>query len=423
MTITYLQDRHPKAALESSHPEVASSLRARWSVMMDGGQETVAWVGIARATSSGSIFFLPHGSPTGPDERADFAALLMKGIVRFSKEHSREGEGRDRESTGFPALLADLASDFRDFGLFSTREKLRTRRDGKPDWARTVKSETAFPAANGAPVYCETHAIRYSSMATNLVARIQEQVLAEIQNAHGWWLGTYFGSREIPRPDPLTDWPRENWPNLLRLARRDLYQNRAIRLVGLLLEYLEQTFETGIGEVVCGISDFSTLWEVMLRETIPDVERGWNSRLPRPRYFRSDGSSDPASGMEIDIVARSGNHTLILDAKYYRATSKGFVPGVQDISKQFVYQKAVESTGKVPADRIVNAFVFPAETTGREPFRRIEFILPGGEIAPGFSPVQCQYVSATEVVKAYAERRKLADPAWLSFLANPEEAT
>lgn len=416
MKIRYLNDRHIKADLEATLPEVARSLRKRWSVMMESGRETVAWVGIAQAGQSGTYFFLPHGSPSQPDDRERFASILMQAIVRFSRENARYGEGRAFASSTFAALLADLAADYRDHGLFATREKLRSRQDGKPDWARTVKTQTAFPSSTGAPVYCEISSLRYSSRSTNIIARIQAHVIAEIHQQHGWWLAAYFGSRDLPLASPGTEWPREHWPSLLRAARRDLYRHRAIHLVGLLLDYLEMKSESGQGDVPCGISDFSTMWEVMLRETIAGVERGWNDWLPRPSYVRPDGTGIAISGMELDIVVRENDYTVILDAKYYLATSKGYLPGTPDISKQLIYQRAVESTGKVSPDKLINAFVFPAEKTGRKPFDTICFFLPDGTATPHFPPVLCQYVSVSDVVTAYAARRKLVDQSWLSEL-------
>ena len=420
VSIRFLHDRHGKAALDASHGNVAEALRKRRSVMMENGNETVAWVGIARTGDEDSCFFLPHGAPEDKDDREHFACQLMRAIVRFSREAGREGDGREKESSTNTALLAELAADYRDHGLYARREKLKANRDGKPDWARTVRSKTAFPAANGALLYTELATTRYSSRATNMVAQIQEQVIADIHRAHSWWLGPWFGSREAPRPDRAPAWPRETRARMLRLARRDLYENRAIRLVGLLIAFLEQEKETGEGEVFCGISDFSRLWEVMLRETIPGVESGWNSRLPRPAYFRGDGTRESTSGMEPDLVVRSGGQILILDAKYYRATSKGYLPGVQDISKQIVYQQALEATCEVAAGSIVNAFAFPGAVTQREPFERIRFMLPDGSAAPGFPPVLCQYVSVRDVVEAYAGRRKLDDADWVPQLCAQE---
>ena len=91
---------------------------------------------------------------------------------------------------------------------------------------------------------------------------------------------------------------------------------------------------------------------------------------------------------------------------------------MSDISKQIVYQRAIESTGRVDGAKLVNAFVFPSAATGREPYHSIRFLLPDGRAAPFFPPVLCQYVSVQDVVMAYAARRKLKDQTWLSDLCN-----
>ena len=383
--------------------------------MMENSRELVAWVGIAQAEGDDSVFFLPHGAPSEPLARKNFARQLMAAIVRFARENSRQGDNRDLESATQAALLAELASDFRDHGLFSIREKVRSRDNGKPDWSRTVKSQVAFPAANGAPVYCEISSTRYSTFSTNIVARIQAQIISEISLHHGWWLDRYFGAREIPVPPPLNDWPREAWPRLLKMARRELFQARAIRLVQMMLDYLEQTRETGIGSVVCGIPDFSTMWEAVLRRSLDGVEEEWNARLPGPKYFGMAGSGDAAGRMQLDIVVRRNRRITILDAKYYRSTSIGFVPGLSDIMKQVIYQKAMESTGE-EFSGISNAFLFPADQTRRDPYRQIRFVMPDGTNAAGFPPIECQYISIADAIDAYARGAKLNDQEWLEDL-------
>lgn len=414
----FLTDRFSKSELIRLYPDVARSLSDRWTVMMENANETVAWVGVAYAGRGKTAFFLPHGAPSGDGERTDFAKSVMQAIVRFAKDYGRQGEGRSFASASSAALMADIASDFRDNGLYAVRERIRSRHDGRPDWARTVKNSVAYPGRNGAPVYCEIASTRSFSDATNVVARIQEQVLAEIARHHRWWLGSYFGDRETPRPPPAP-WPRSIWGRLLKSARRELYQVRAIRLVDMLDAYLTEEGETGSGGVICGVSDFSTVWEVMLRETLSGVESGWNSLLPRPVYRGPEDLRYKTDGMEIDVVVRHGEHLFILDAKYYRGGADGSVPGVADISKQIIYQRAVESTGRVASGSIVNAFIFPGETTARSPFSVITFDLPDGSLATDFPRVCCQYVSVGEVIRAYAAREGLAEQGWLGSLAGP----
>lgn len=416
MKIVYLPDRYPKAELSAQYPDVAWNLQKISAAMMENGQQTVAWVGVAQAKAGHAVMFLPHGAPHEEGEREVFARNLMKAIVRFARENLRTGQGFASESPTQAALLAELAMDYRDHGLYSTREKIRGRHDGKPDWARTVKSEVAFPSGNGGPVYWDISTSRRSSFATNIVARIQAAVIREVHELHGWWLGSYFGAREIPRSEPFSDWSRKAWPRLLRLARLELFQSRAVNLVRMLLDYLEGSMAAGAGGVICGIPDFSTMWEAMLRDTLDGVEPHWNSYLPGPVYLKAAGAGDEAGRLELDIVVRSGDRIAILDAKYYRAGSKGFVPGVQDISKQIMYQRAVESTGRVSPNRITNAFLFPGTETSREPYEMVRFFLPDGSPAQGIPHIECQYVSISAVVEAYAGRAKLANQSWLRAL-------
>jgi hypothetical protein len=417
--ITFLPDRYSKADLLQNYPEVAKSLADRWSVMMENSHETVAWVGIARAHSVNSTVFLPHGAPSDEGERETFAVGLMEAIVRFAKESSRDGDSRDLEGATQAALLSELAADYRDNGLFATREKIRTRNNGKPDWARTLKKEAAFPASNGAAVYCEISTTRFSSFATNLIARIQAHIIQEIAHAHGWWLGQYFGAREIPRGAFAGEWPRRTWLNLLRSVRHNLFQTRAIRLVQMLIDYLEATAETGVGNIICGISDFSMMWETMLRETLDHVENGWNERLPGPRYIRHDGTYDEAGRMRLDVVVRHESQTTILDAKYYRATTSSLAPDLSDIMKQLIYQRAYETCLTDSAAIIKSAFVFPAPLAHAKQFDRIEFVSRAGLRSEVFPPIYCHYVSTSEVVLAYSTRAKLKDQSWVASIRVP----
>jgi hypothetical protein len=387
--------------------------------MMENSRETVAWVGIARTVGSNATVFLPHGAPTDEVERKSFAVNLMKAIVRFSKENSRLGDSREMEGATQAALLSELALDYRDNGLFATREKIRTRDDGKPDWARTLKNGTAFSASNGTTVYCEISTTRYSTFATSLIARVQAHIIQEIAEAHGWWLGQYFGAREIPRGSSVVEWPRQSWSNLLRSVRHNLFQTRAIRLVQMLIDYLEATAETGVGNVICGVSDFSTMWETMLRQTLDGVENGWNERLPGPRYIRPDGRYEDAGRMRLDVIVRKKGRTSILDAKYYRATTSGMAPNLADIMKQIVYQKAFETCMADQDEIIESAFVFPANETHAGQFDRIEFVSRAGVTSEGFPPIYCHYVSTSEIVMAYSARMKLKDQEWVTSLKAP----
>jgi hypothetical protein len=410
--ITYLRDRHSKADLEIEYPEVARSLRARWSLMMENKKELVAWVGIARACGNDSVVFLPHGGPA----RNEFASRLMSAIVRFARENRRSGEALHDNGPNQAALLADLAADFRDHGIYFERERVRTRNSGKPDWGRTARQTMAFPDSDDRPIYLEIATTRPATATTNVIATIQRDVISELARDHGWWLRDHLGSRELPRPVRAIPWPRHIWPALLRSARRGLYQERAIRLVRMLLAYLEIDEKTGDGGVICGVSDFSTMWEAMLRDVLPRVDTRWNDELPGPYYFKTAGAPEASGRMQMDIVVRHDRRLLVIDAKYYRATSVGLAPGWADIVKQLYYVKALETVRSARNMKIGTAFIFPGIRTEAAPFDRVEMLGRGGETLDAFPSIACQYLGMDDVVTAYARRSKLCSTPWLGAL-------
>jgi hypothetical protein len=413
LTITFLPDRFPKAELLQKHPNASNSLAYYSPVMMENRHETVAWVGVAQTQADAALVFLPHGAPEDHASQMSFAETLMKAIVRFSRENSRQGDSRGEDGATQTALLADFACDFRDHGLYTTREKIRTLNHGKPNWARTIKSNIAFPASDGTLIYCDLSTTRYSTFATSLIAAVQEQIVCEIAKSHGWWLSDYFGEREIPYRLKPIEWPRVSWAGLLKSVRHGLFERRAIGLVQMMLDYLDATAETGVGNIICGVSDFSSMWEAMLRQTLDNVEGGWNELLPSPHYIGVDGKKEEAGRMRLDIVVRDKGQISILDAKYYRATSVKLAPSLADITK-IVYQHALETCIDLEQEAVKSAFVFPARETVQAPFERLDFISRKGHVSSVFPVIYCHYVSMGLVVSAYATRAKLKDQTWLT---------
>ena len=156
-----------------------------------------------------------------------------------------------------------------------------------------------------------------------------------------------------------------------------------------------------------GIDDFHAVWERMLREVLPGVEGGWNSRLPKPAFRQASNGQLQVQerGMQTDIVIRDGTTLKVLDAKYYDATSLSNSPGWPDIVKQLFYHLALGSV--VGDDARTGSFVFPARNHGEGPFTEVSVVRADQEPAVGFPRINCMYLSVIEVMGAYLGRRKL----------------
>ena len=368
-------------------------------------KESVHFCGMVREDSGRMTVFLPHGA----DADMPTARLTMSVLARYGKDSATRTFDIDGEvgNPGGLSVIARLADDFRQNGLFAERQRVRTRNSGKPDWKRTVSRERAFHLDGTGEVYADLATSRAVNSSDTLLAQVQAMVLSEIVNEHSWWLEGVRSRRSDLNRIQLPKQKRNLLPTLLDGLLPRLYSRRSIFLATYLGYYLRECRASADGSFVFGVEDFHTVWEAMLRNTLRNVDEGWNQRLPKAVYQRDygQGADAPERGMLTDIVLRKGTELTVIDAKYYRAISGGTVPGWQDIAKQMFYELAVRSVaGK--AFTVRNCFAFPSKNDGNGPFVKVA-MLPreGGEPVVGFPPIDCHYLDVTNVMSAYVDRR------------------
>lgn len=413
----FLSDRDPVAVLDRHAKTVLAAMRERGMGRVDE-RNTVHFCGLIYHPEQGAIVFLPREAKTGnPVVDLDTASLTMRALARFGAETSKRNFEDDGEAgnPGALAVIKRLADDFRDHGLFSERFRQQTRNAGKPDWTRTVKREIALPSSKGQPVFTDIRTSRTTQSTDALLAQIQAAVIREIRLSHAWWLtGTSGRSQELlstPRPP----FARTTWARKLDALLPALYSARSIFLANYLRFYLREVRASSSGAFIFGVSDFHTVWETVLRETIlrspHDSRRNWNSLLPKPLYtLKNTGRTEARSrGMQTDIILEYEASYAIVDAKYYAAKNAETAPGWPDIAKQMFYEKALrEIIDKKDGNSSViqNYFVFPSNGTDG-PLDQAEIRHTNGEAASSvFSPITCYYVSVREALTHYVYRSK-----------------
>ena len=403
-----LLDRMAVNELRAGKPEIACLL-AGLGIGKTEHRETVHFCGLANASGKDAVFFIPRNSKQDTHADLDTAGMTMRALARFGREvESRKGVARSTgDNATLAALISDLAQDFRDNGIYSERMRYYDRNSGKPDWKRTISREIPFLTSGGTAVYPETRTTRTRDSHETLLAQAQAAVMGEIIETHSWWLdGIQSRANELrPFRKPLS--PRFLWPGALRSLLPSLYASRPVYLANTLIAYLEETATHAAGEFICGVEDFSTVWEHMLRKTLPGVEEGWNAKLPKPGYVRrEDGSVEMFDrGMQTDIIVREDNHLTVIDAKYYGATGKGSVPGWPDIVKQLYYQMALEKV--VSKETVSNCFAFPAGYRISQPYSSARVYISTEKPVQDFPVIECRYIDMLEVLEAYSGHRKL----------------
>jgi hypothetical protein len=365
--------------------------------------ETIHYCGLAMTPDGETFMFLPRNTlsltTSNYEEKIDAARNTMAALVRFARETDRAALGKAEGVGGILApVIEELAQDYRDYGIYLERLRVESRNTGKPNWKKTLVKGLPYPISGGM-VYIDYVSSKPVRSQDNILALIQSVIISEIYQRHSWWLGVNFGKREDLLDTPKICYPREQWIKLLQQFMRGLYSDRSLRLVHSLCTYLKAESQNSKGIVFCGLRDFHTVWETMLRDVITDVEYGWATKLPRPNYVAWDGSANLSAGMMPDIIVRSKNGLLIVDAKYYAASSVENSPKLGDILKQISYLHAVSSVEKEVV--VKTCFVFPREKNTKGNYSHVMFEDRNGTTSDVFPRIECYYFPILEVMDAY----------------------
>lgn len=402
-------DRVPIEILKKDHPQVLDALREN-NIGKIETKNTVHFCGLASVTNGPSVFFLPR--QTGPSElnpQNGLAGLTMQVLARFGREvESRKGASRiSSDNSSLIALIHDLAKDFSQNGIYAERVRYYSKNQGKPNWPRTLSKKLPFWSSDSALVYSDIVTRKALDAHENPLSIIQGEVLREIMTRHSWWLGGLKSRTNELYSFKKPKGNRSQWSSVLKHYRQNLFSNRALFLVEALSDYLDMTSTESDGVFLYGVEDFQSVWEHMLRKVIPNVESGWNTRLPKPGYIRnSDGSvAMPERGMQTDIITRTGTNLKIVDAKYYEATGIKSVPGWSDIVKQLFYEKAVRIVD--PSLDVSNCFIFPASKSRPPEFSEIRMYNEDRTEVLSLSRIECKYVDTSDVMNAYSKRQKV----------------
>ncbi len=405
-------------ALERLDPETLRTLVDK-GVVTQGKSASIQFSGLVIGPGGKATCFLPHGlRPDAEMSELDVATLTVKTIAKYAFETpSRTGEEKtDGKFTRLLALIYSLVGDFRRNGLHVERRRTRAKEEGHPNWLRSLERSETMVAPNGALVFADIHTDRTSHDHDTVLGRIQAAVMQEILEEHGWWAGTVIGRKSEIRKARKPRSARRLWGVQLKREQRRLYSIRAMHLSAMLGQYLDMCSDERPGSVLFGLTDFSTVWEHMLRSTLSHVASGWNTRLPKPGYSNESGVQILPRGMLTDIILERDSGLTILDAKYYKADSIKTVPSWPDIAKQYFYGFAVKSL--VPAGtHLTNAFAFPSvaksmrlDRSGKpvSVFDNVMMYRADNTVMPGeFGEIICYYLDIQAVMELYMNRKKV----------------
>jgi len=387
---------------------LANTLRKERLVTASGNK--ASYCGLVLSKDEVSVFFpRKYSIDSSLMSKNKSISLLMGAIRKYHNIHNSGlayFEDGDRVLGGDSlSLISEILEDYKRNGIYSRRRTIRTRNTGKPDWKRTISKITPFKSADNL-IYLDYHGAKRRYESDCEVARIHAFIVKTLDEE----FSVFLESNSVYLHDGIPAPVLKNTEYLLiKLCSelKDVYSDRDIRLLKLLIKYLEQEKGSDETETLFGIKHFHSVWEYMLGQVLAHTVN-LNSKLPIPAYRSKDGNlvSAAAKGQRMDTVIKHPSKEIfnVVDAKYYNATSISNSPGWPDLVKQFFYAKALKLI--YPNSTVTNSFIFPG-TDGCWASAHMKERSSGAILDLEYEPINCVYVDPLQVIESFVHSKKL----------------
>lgn len=329
----------------------------------------------------------------------------LKQVLQVIKKYNSKAHiismsnGLDEQSPfNMLAIMLFLINDYYESGLYSNqRSVLEVNGEGEINWDTTINESFAFLIENR-PVYTNLYTNNTIDDTDNIIRCIHQSIISYCSNIlHEVGLSDLFGIEDLVLTDEgLEDIGDEEY--LLYQLSKELnvqFITRKQILLKTMFAFISQKsiLEHGFGLSMYGTSSFHTVWENVcstvfgshLHCKLKDLPIALSSKytpiqnstlielIEKPKWTaHANDTSYPhtvADTLIPDLITifQRANATCfgIFDAKYYviRLDESGVSgqPGIGDITKQYLYQRAYSSfLLDHNISHVINAFLCPS---------------------------------------------------------------
>lgn len=264
------------------------------------------------------------------------------------------------------AVADYLLRDYIDYGIYQKRrEEVLLNSSGEVNWDRTIS--TLDPViSRGKPIYHDLYNYSNITEEFNLIAEIHKWTVKYCLKKYSDIL-EYNLSFQEDSAEGLND--LGDTDHLLGVIERELritYIDREINLLENLHKLISKKAKNlNTNFNIYGTGYFHTVWEQVCSYSFNNKKDLYSRNIPKPEWKNTEGIKVLKDTIDPDVVATNKEETLffVLDAKYYNFrmhelpnTTLSGNPGVGDVSKQILYEKAFKD---VDISEKHNAFLFP----------------------------------------------------------------
>lgn len=316
--------------------------------------------------------FLKLHSLEEQPEAGQHLATVMQVLRRYNNKRVKESLSTSSDSTkdGYLALLVYIVTDYAHHGLYrDDRQEAQMNGRGRILWNKTIQSTYPFIQGNH-PCYMDLVVRHTVDDHDNFFTRLHLSIVNKCYDTlEKLGLIQLLSLPQITEDAvPEDDLGDDNYlKHRIRSEMGCQFDSRRRHILQLMLKYVEKEAERDIDhpdEMVFGSTAFLAVWEEVCREVFGKDERKQHEIAPPQWEFTANREwQGTKESLEPDIIIKRPNAYWLFDAKYYLPQVNGNtvygLPGVGDVTKQFLYQQDLQEKRGADIRPIHNAFLMP----------------------------------------------------------------
>ena len=278
-----------------------------------------------------------------------------------------QNDGINGTSFNMLALMLYFLNDYYQNGIYSNaQEIIETNGTGEILWDKTINETFAY-IQNNRPFYMELKTRKRVNDETGFFSRLHQCIISEcsrkLDDQGLFEIFDDVSPIEFDESD-LEDFGDKEY--LSYRIERELgvqYNSRKRLLLQSMYAYInnEKSVDTNEHFSMFGTTAYHTIWEDVCKEVLCDMSKEYLQYIPKPTWLNIQAKDT----LIPDVVTVTDKYFAIFDAKYYDVNIDennkkiSGQPGIESITKQYLYEQAFRSVGKTDGKQVVNAFIFP----------------------------------------------------------------
>ncbi|MGL5724837.1 LlaJI family restriction endonuclease [Cetobacterium sp.] len=309
---------------------------------------------------------------------------LMKIFERYFENNNKNNESLDEVSANLYednfslySYYKYLLSDFLEVGIYSNHKIYsKLNGDGNIEWEKTINEVDPFIKENKNIFYFDLYTSEISRDNEAYIKRLHEYYLSKASK-YLFKLNTYgFNFPNLNFEISELNLGTKEY-KLFRLNKElnITFSDRKIKVLKILKNLIEkEDIETEEGLILYGTTAFYDVWEKACGYVFKNEYNKFKKYIDKPIWSLNNNISFFKDTLIPDIIVNSNNTFYILDAKYYlpNVEKKSSFPGIQDITKQYLYELAFSKIDELKQKNRKNLLIIPTPLKEFELFGKVE---------------------------------------------------